>query len=417
MILDKCTDACGYAAAVGAAICLGSFGVPAKSKVVTRLDADPLVIQTYKSTMAFLTCWLVLLLGEPVKLTSWGIVSGIFWVPGGVAGIYGIRNAGLAIAVGTWSSIIVLTSFFWGILVFEENVRSERGACGACLTLVVGLIGMSRYSKPPNRIKQIGGERKDSTIDEEIIRVHLANVLDVDITKRSLSRKVSRGRNDAANADHDETPPPSPPLPAPLEMEAFLRDEASDDDGVGDDGVETQEKQKSISIMGKFTVTRRQMGIVASMFNGLWGGTNLIPLHFASHEGFGGPMYVISFSCGSMLVTIALWIIRFLYELYRLDGAVVKAFHALPSLYIRQMWIPGALSGILWSAGNFMCIIAVTFLGQGVGYSFTQASMLISGLWGIFYFHEIGKDMITRWLASAVVALFGILWLSYEHAK
>jgi glucose uptake protein GlcU len=81
------------------------------------------------------------------------------------------------------------------------------------------------------------------------------------------------------------------------------------------------------------------------------------------------------------------------------------------------MWIPGALSGILWSAGNFMCIIAVTFLGQGVGYSFTQASMLISGLWGIFYFHEIGKDMITRWLASAVVALFGILWLSYEHAK
>ncbi|KAK1745248.1 hypothetical protein QTG54_004539 [Skeletonema marinoi] len=46
MILDKCTDACGYFAAVAAAICLGSFGVPAKSKVVTRLDADPMVIQT-----------------------------------------------------------------------------------------------------------------------------------------------------------------------------------------------------------------------------------------------------------------------------------------------------------------------------------------------------------------------------------
>ncbi len=411
MILDKCTDACGYAAAGLAAICLGSFGVPAKSKVVTRLDADPLVIQTYKSTMAFLTCWLVLLLGEPVKMTSWGIVSGIFWVPGGVAGIYGIRNAGLAIAVGTWSSIIVLTSFFWGIGVFEEHVRSEIGACGACLTLVVGLIGMSRYSKPPDRIKDIDDEKKGSTIDEEITRVPSANDSNTDISKRALSRKVSRGKSDAANIDTDETPPPSPPLPEPLEMEALLRDETSDG------GVETQEKQKSISIMGHFTVTRRQMGIVASMFNGLWGGTNLIPLHFASHEGFGGPTYVISFSCGSMLVTLALWVIRFLYELYRLDGAVVKAFHALPSLYIRQMWIPGTLSGILWSAGNFMCIIAVTFLGQGVGYSFTQASMLISGLWGIFYFHEIGKDMITRWLASAVVALVGILWLSYEHAK
>lgn len=79
-----------------------------------------------------------------------------------------------------------------------------------------------------------------------------------------------------------------------------------------------------------------------------------------------------------MLITILLWTIRFLYEIYRLDGAIVQAYHALPSLYIRQMWIPGSLSGLLWSAGNFMCIIAVTFLGQGVGYSFTQASVSVS---------------------------------------
>mmetsp|Transcript_4814 Transcript_4814/g.6633 ORF Transcript_4814/g.6633 Transcript_4814/m.6633 type:complete len:414 (+) Transcript_4814:140-1381(+) len=413
MILDKCTDACGYFAAVAAAICLGSFGVPAKSKVVTRLDADPMVIQTYKSTWAFLTCWLVVLSGEPIKFTSWGVVSGIFWVPGGIAGIYAIRNAGLAIAVGTWSSIIVLTSFFWGIGVFEEHVRSELGACGACLTLVVGLVGMSRYSKPPNRIKEVDGEKKDGALYEEITRVPSGNDLDVDISKRTVSRKASRGKSDAANTGNNETKPPSPSR-AYLEIEAepLLQDDSTDED------VEAQEKkQKSISIMGQFTVTKREMGIIAAVFNGLWGGTNLVPLHYASHEGFGGPMYVISFACGSMLVTIALWVIRFLFELYRLDGAVLKAFHALPPLHIRQMWIPGTLSGILWSAGNFMCIISVTFLGQGVGYSFTQASMLISGLWGIFYFHEIGEDMINRWLASAVVALCGILWLSYEHSK
>ena len=58
-------------------------------------------------------------MGEPVRFTAWGIVSGLFWVPGGVAGIYAIRNAGIAMAVGTWSSIIVLTSFFWGIIIFE----------------------------------------------------------------------------------------------------------------------------------------------------------------------------------------------------------------------------------------------------------------------------------------------------------
>jgi hypothetical protein len=82
-----------------------------------------------------------------------------------------------------------------------------------------------------------------------------------------------------------------------------------------------------------------------------------------------------------MLVTIALWMIRFLFELYRLDGAVGKAYRALPSFHVRQMWLQGGLSGALWSAGNFFAIVSVTQLGQGVGYSSTQASMLVSGLW------------------------------------
>ena len=36
---------------------------------------------------------------------------------------------------------------------------------------------------------------------------------------------------------------------------------------------------------------------------------------------------------------------------------------------------------------------------------------------GIFIFKEIiGRDRILWWLASASVAVAGILWLSYEHA-
>jgi len=82
MLLDKCNEACGYAAAITAAICLGSFGVPVKSEVVKRLDVDPLVVQSYKTIMCFLTSWLILLSGEPLRFTKWGIVSGLFWVPG-----------------------------------------------------------------------------------------------------------------------------------------------------------------------------------------------------------------------------------------------------------------------------------------------------------------------------------------------
>lgn len=42
----------------------------------------------------------------------------MFWVPGGTATIYAVKNAGLAIGIGVGSSFIVLVSFTWGIFVF-----------------------------------------------------------------------------------------------------------------------------------------------------------------------------------------------------------------------------------------------------------------------------------------------------------
>ena len=44
--------------------------------------------------------------------------------------------------------------------------------------------------------------------------------------------------------------------------------------------------------------------------------------------------------------------------------------------------------------------------------------LAVSGLWGIFYFHEIcGLETITKWIASASVTICGIILLSYEHHK
>ena len=188
---------------------------------------------------------------------------------------------------------------------------------------------------------------------------------------------------------------------------------------------------------------------------------NLVPLHYAAHEGHGGPSYVVSFFSGCMFVIVAFWILRFVYELYRLDGAVGRAYLALPSFHVRRIWLQGGLSGALLTLGKFATIIAVTHLGNSVGNCFAQASMLVSGLWwvfpffffessfgdrllyglagghaflfsstritylsigtsnrGIFRFKEIdGRERILKWLSSACVALTGILWLSYEHAS
>jgi len=64
MFTEKCDELCGYAAAIAAALSYGSFGVPVKSEVAKRLDVDPLVMQSYKSIMCFLCCWLIIPMGE-----------------------------------------------------------------------------------------------------------------------------------------------------------------------------------------------------------------------------------------------------------------------------------------------------------------------------------------------------------------
>lgn len=130
-----------------------------------------------------------------------------------------------------------------------------------------------------------------------------------------------------------------------------------------------------------------------------------------------GAGYLISFSIGAAIVTTAMWIIRFGYHWTRL-GSANEAYCALPSFHVRVLWLPGCTAGLLWSIGNFFSLISVKYLGEGVGYSVTQSGMLVSGLWGIFYFREVtGKETITKWFASASLTFAGILLLSYEHHK
>lgn len=71
-MLDQCSEKCGWIAGIIAALSFGTFGVPIKA-TKARIKVDPLVMQSYKSLMCFITCWLVIPLGEPFKFTPWGI--------------------------------------------------------------------------------------------------------------------------------------------------------------------------------------------------------------------------------------------------------------------------------------------------------------------------------------------------------
>ena len=72
--------------------------------------------------------------------------------------------------------------------------------------------------------------------------------------------------------------------------------------------------------------------------------------------------------------------------------------------------LPGGVAGGLWSLGNICSMLSVQGLGEGVGYSVVQGSMLVSGLWGVYYYQEVTSKMKRlKWLAAAVLMDDGAL--------
>jgi glucose uptake protein GlcU len=71
-------------------------------------------------------------------------------------------------------------------------------------------------------------------------------------------------------------------------------------------------------------------------------------------------------------------------------------------------------AGVLWAAGNVCSIVAVLKLGQAVGYSSVQASIMVSGLWGLFYYKEVPREHIGFWVLSAMSATMGMVLLSQQ---
>lgn len=398
-------EVCGWLAAFGGMLAFGSFGVPIKSKMAKSVDIDPLVMQTYKTSMCFLTSWLVLLWGVEFSFTPWGIVSGMFWVPSGIATIYAIKNAGLAIGMGVGSSFIVLVSFFWGIFVFGEHVHSRAQACFAVGCMLCGLVGMAYYSAPTIA----HANSANSSVENDTGNIDpLSRPADDDFLAPDEDEEVvpltSHGPDYVALRDGSETRPSSE-----LDLD-------SSDNGVqnGDSNLMDATGVQSVLCFGRTRVQKRTLGILAALFSGVYGGSIMVPMKFAPklNKGLG---FLTSFAIGAALVNLTLWVVRYFYLCQR-HSSFSRGYQAIPSFHFRKMWLYGGSCGLLWSIGNFFSLFAVEFLGEGVGYSLTQAGMLVSGLWGILYFHEIeGPKTIFKWYVSAMVTVLGIVLLSYEH--
>ena len=316
------------------------------------------------------------------------------------------RQAGLAVAVGTWSSIVVITSFIFGIIVFQERVKHFVPTVLAFLLLIAGLIGMAKYS----------GQKSPTTKTESLyITTHFKNIIPGNTENYDSSIQMGTSNRSTGNTGGGQRQHVTDPLPQHvdvLEIEPLVAEE--------EETIMAKEKNRSrdriIFFGGKLILTKRQLGIMGAVVNGAWGGMNLIPMHYAKkNEGLSGAGYLISYACGAFIVNTLIWVFFFLFYLYQ-TRSIADTIEALPNWNLEHLWLPGLGAGLLYSIGNFASILAVTYLGQGTGFSFCQMQLFVSGLWGVFFFREIrGTDIITKWFLSAGTAVVGIIWLSYEH--
>jgi len=388
--LEACGNGCGLLAALFGCLGFGCFGAPLKCKAVDMVNGGkgphPFVLQTYKSAMYFLTSWIVLLLGVDFEFTPWGIVSGLMWVSGGVCGIFGIRNAGLAISVGTWSSITVLISFCWGIFFFGEQVQSVSGTAFGILMMIIGFIGMAYFS----------------SFKDEIIETPVTEEASLEMT-RDLTEPLLEIEIETNN-DNDEE---------------IVEDTAGENDGspiaeVSQSCQQDDDTNDDIMMFCGIKWERKVLGVLGACVDGILGGSTLIPMKLAPSIDRGLD-YIISFAIGAAIATVLGWVLYFSVNSYK-EQSFVSGYKLLPSLYLDKIVMPGVLSGVLWSIGNVSQILAVTFLGESIGVSLCQSQMVISGLLGIVLFQEIkGHKRIVSWVLSAFVTFVGIVFLSKEH--
>lgn len=369
----------GWLAVLGAVIGYGTFGVPIKWKSVQAARVHPFVFQTYKSVWVFVTSWAILLV-RPFAFTWWGVASGLCWVPAGAAYVVAVEHIGIGITQAIVSSLIILVATLWGTIFFHEDLKNTGLAALAFCLLAAGVATMSYFSVPD--------ENKSHPVDEplsisaEADRTEAIERLDAATVVAPLHEGLEEHKTDIALQDSERDSP----------------------------------------------LRNRSLGIAAAAFNGIWGGSVFVPMKIAAAQGaVTGADFVVSFGVGVALVTGGIWLLWVIWALIfqcrkarrnswspyiGLKGERKEcASLGLPSLQFEVMALPGAIAGCLWSLGNFCAMIATSVLGEAVGYSSCQAAVMVSGLWGIFYFGEAPRGSIYFGL-GALVCTSGIVLLS-----
>lgn len=434
-------DGFGYLAACIGSLCYGTYGVPIKA--TQSVDVHPLVLQSYRTVVVFVaSVSIVKLIEAQPTFTPFGLLAGLLEVVGGMAGIVAIRTAGIATAVGTWASVMILVNFVWGILIFHEPVRSMPGTCGAFGMLGIGLMGMTAFSSPNKSSSSNSTNEPINGSHQHDDGLEITTKLIEPLTKESNDNHDERAAFDNSEKGitmskrHICRKRVVEDLHLQQDDSTTARDD-SEDDGSDDDEypdllagqVTSNDKQerprwRRLLLHPRASLTDRQFGIACAMLNGVLGASAMVPLHYAKKRGLSAFSYIFSFVTGVLIANVLIWVIYFVFQCccqsnkyyFFQRESIRNAVDAMPQWHFRVLWWKLLLAGLLLTGGMIGSVLSISHLGQAVGNSLIQSKILVSGLWGICCFQEI-KDhrAILKWFLSATLSVASILWLSFER--
>ncbi|MBI2039711.1 hypothetical protein HYT18_01435 [Candidatus Microgenomates bacterium] len=107
----------GLLTAIGAALAWGSYAVPLKISQSQKLIQFQALMGTGILASGVLFS---LVANYPFRLNVWGLLSGLLWASANAISLIAITNLGLSRAIPILASLVILSSFLWGSLVFNE---------------------------------------------------------------------------------------------------------------------------------------------------------------------------------------------------------------------------------------------------------------------------------------------------------
>lgn len=354
----------GWVSVVGAALVFGSTGIPMKSPSLKSFQVDSIVFSLYNS-IGIVISTLPLLLYKVATNSFYFEIYGILGAANilvvGYFAFRAVQALGYAIAPALWCGVGMISAFIWGAVVFKEEVNHLVGGIISIVLLAIGVYIMSTLTHISASFHD-QFDFSDDKVDDETTSESKGEILLYIEERNEKTLEIEKDREEV---------------------------EVEDEDGVDNCSL----KEESMG-----TTSQRNLfeGIMFCLLAGLCDGAMMVPFKLSKIDSISTALdYIVSFALASAFVAPVMFclycIVKYLSRDHINSNEERGQYEHIPviSFHMHAAFIPGVLSGTLWSLANFLSCHATFYLGMKIGFPLTQTCILFTTCWGIFYFHEI----------------------------